>query len=171
MGYALFANRKIYYTSLKNQLQMKLDAVSQKRFDLMTYSANISDGDITFDEISGDLQNYGNYVRFWQEAEAYRATDDEYQTAYTETMGRAQDANYDDESLWQLEQSLIKSGNEAYAEKLSKKLEVEEAKLEAEQKKIESQLSVVDSQLQAVEQAEGDAITKSAPKFAGLGRG
>ena len=70
MGYALFANRKIYYTALLSQLQMRLDEINQQRYDLMTYSANISDGEVTLEEITGDASNYGNYVQFMQGAEA-----------------------------------------------------------------------------------------------------
>ena len=172
MGYALFANRKIYYTNLVFTLQSKLDNIMQQKQSLLNFSANISDGKVTIEEIASDATNFNNYAEYLQGADAYINTPDDEGGAATsigEIGAMAADQNNSEEYLAAIAEMLNQSVNEEYAKQYNKKLEAVENQLDMQQKKIESQLSVAQSQLQAVEEAEGQAIEKATPKYNGVG--
>ncbi len=171
MGYALFANRKIYYTNLIFTLQQKLDNISQQKRSLLNFSANISDGIVTVDEIASDATNFGNYSEFLAGADSYATlTDDEGGSSTTTgaITEMAINQNYSEENLQAIAEMINKSVNEAYSRQYAKKLEAAENDLDMQQKKIETQLTAAQQQLQAIEQAEGNAITSATPKYAGL---
>ena len=168
MGYALFANRKIYYTNLIFTLQSKLDNIMQQKNSLLTFSANIADGKLTVDEIASDATNFNNYAEYLQGADAYLNTD-EVQDTVGEIGSIATETNESEEYLATIAELLNTSVNEEYARQYNKKLEVLENQLDMQQKKIETQLSAAQSQLQAVEEAEGQAIEKATPKYNGVG--
>lgn len=172
MGYALFANRKIYYTNLVNTLQSKLDNIMQQKQSMLNFSANIADGKVTVDEIAGDATNFNNYAEYLQGADAYINTADSEGGAATsigEIGSMAAEQNNSEEYLASIAEMLNQSVNEAYSKQYNKKLEALENQLDMQQKKIETQLSVAQSQLQAVEQAEGQAIQNATPKYNGVG--
>ena len=172
MGYALFANRKIYYTNLVFTLQSKLDNIMQQKQSLLNFSANIADGKVTIEEIANDPTNYNNYTNFLLGIDSYIVTaDDEGGAATTigEIGAMATEYNSDEEYLASIAEMLNQSVSEKFAQSFNKKLEAVENQLDMQQKKIESQLSVAQSQLQAVEEAEGQAIEKATPKYNGVG--
>ena len=86
MGYALFANRKIFYTNLVFSLQSKLDNIMQQKQSLLNFSANIADGKVTIEEIANDPTNYNNYTNFLQGIDSYIVTSDDEGGAAT-TIG------------------------------------------------------------------------------------
>ncbi len=172
MGYSLFANRKIYYTNLLFTLQSKLDNIMQQKNSLLTFSANISDGKITVEEIASDPTNFNNYAEYLQGADAYINTADDEGGAATsigEIGSMAAEQNDSEEYLAAIAEMLNSAVNEEYAKQYSKKLEVLENELDMQQEKLETQISAVQSQLEAVEDAEGDAIERSTPKYSGVG--
>ena len=152
MGYALFANRKIYYTNLVFTLQSKLDNIMQQKQSLLNFSANISDGKVTVDAYINTADDEGGAA-----------------TSIGEIGAMAAEQNNSEEYLASIAEMLNQAVNEEYAKQYSKKLEALENQLDMQQKKIESQLSVAQSQLQAVEEAEGQAIEKATPKYNGVG--
>ena len=172
MGYALFANRKIFYTNLVFTLQSKLDNIMQQKQSLLNFSANISDGKVTIEEIASDPTNFNNYAEYLQGADEYINTPDDEGGCAT-TMGEvgamAAEYNSDEDYLASIAELLNQPANEKYAQQYNKKLEAIEVQLDMQQKKIESQLSVAQKQLEAVEEAEGQAIEKSTPKYNGVG--
>ena len=171
MGYALFANRKIYYTNLVFTLQQKLDNISQQKQSLLNFSANISDGVVTIEEMASDATNYGNYSEFLAGAEAYanKADDEGGAATTTGAIGElALNQNDSEEYLQAVAEMLNKSVNEAYSKQYSKQLEAQENELDMQQKKIETQLTAAQQQLESIEQAEGNAITSATPKYSGL---
>lgn len=171
MGYALFANRKLYYTNLVFTLQSKLDNISQQRQSLLNFSANISDGKVTTDEIASDASNFGNYAEFLQGADAYINTDDAdggAASTITSIGDFASAQGYSEEQMATIAELLNESVNETYARQYAKKLEAVENQLDMQQKKIETQLTAAQQQLQAVEQAEGQAIQAATPKYSGI---
>ncbi len=171
MGYALFANRKIYYTNLVFTLQQKLDNISQQRQSLLNFSANISDGVVTVEEIASDATNFGNYSEYLAGAEEYATKTDDEGGASTTTGNITEMAisqNDSEEYLQAVAEMINKSVNEAYAKQYEDKLEAEDNELDMQQRKIETQLTAAQQQLQAIEQAEGNAITSATPKYAGL---
>ncbi len=172
MGYALFANRKIYYTNLVFTLQSKLDNIMQQKQSILNFSANIADGKVTVDEIAGDATNFNNYAEYLQGADAYVNTADDEGGAATsigEIGSMAASQNNNEEYLASIAELLNQSVNEEYSKQYNKKLEALENQLDMQQKKLETQLSVAQSQLQAVEQAEGQAIQNATPKYNGVG--
>lgn len=172
MGYALFANRKIYYTNLVYTLQSKLDNIMQQKQNLLNFSSNIADGKVTVEEIASDASNFNNYSAYLQGADAYINTADDEGGAATsigEIGSLAAEENNSEEYLASIAEMLNTSVNEKYAQQYSKKLEAMENQLDMQQKKIETQLSTAQSQLQAVEDAEGQAIQNATPKYNGVG--
>lgn len=172
MGYALFANRKIFYTNLVYSLQTKLDNIMQQKQSLLNFSANISDGKITVEEIASDPTNFNNYSEYLQGADAYINTANDEGGAAT-TIGSigslAAEQNDSEEYLASIAELLNTSVNEKYAQQYNKKLEAMENQLDMQQQKIQSQLTVAQSQLQAAEDTEGEAIEKATPKYNGVG--
>ncbi len=172
MGYALFANRKIFYTNLIFTLQSRLDNIMQQKNSLLNFSANISDGKVTVEEIASDPTNFNNYSEYLQGADAYINTPDDEGGAATsigEIGSMAANQNNSEEYLASIAEMLNTSVNQEYAQQYSKKLEVIENQLDMQQKKIETQLTAAQNQLQAVEEAEGQAIERSTPKYNGVG--
>ncbi len=172
MGYALFANRKIYYTNLIYTLQTQLDNIMQQKSKLINFSANIADGMVTVDEIASDPTNYRNYSEFLQGAEAYtQLADSEGGSGTTigEIGSMAASQNNSEEYLASVAELLNTSVNQEYAVQYNKKLEAFENQLDMQQKRIETKLSAAEKQLEAVEEAEGQAIDRATPKFNGVG--
>ncbi len=172
MGYALFARRKIYYTNLIFTLQSQLDNITQQKNNLINFSANISDGKVTVEEIASDPTNFNNYSEFLQGADAYINTADDEGGAATsigEIGSMAAEQNNNEDYLASIAEMLNQSVNQEYANQYSKKLEALENQLDMQQKRIETKLTAAEQQLQAVEEAEGSAIERSTPKFNGVG--
>ncbi len=172
MGYALFANRKLYYTNLVYTLQSQLDNITQQKQSLLTFSANISDGVVTIDEIASDATNYTNYAEYLAGAATYAETaDDEGGSATTTNsiLSMAAEEDDSDEYLAAVAELLNTAVNEEYAKQYSKKLEAVENQLDLQQNKIETKLTAAQNELEAVEEAEGDAIEKATPKYSGVG--
>lgn len=172
MGYALFARRKIYYTNLIFTLQSQLDNITQQKNKMISFAANISDGKVTVDEIANDPTNFNNYSEFLQGADAYVNTADDEGGAATsigEIGSMAANQNNSEEYLASIAEMLNTSVNQEYANQYAKKIEALENQLDLQQKRIETKLSAAEKQLQAVEEAEGQAIERSTPKFNGVG--
>ena len=169
MGYALFANRKLFYTHLVHQLQTELDMVTRKKMNLLTYSANLSDGRVTYDEMASDADNYYLYKDFLATCDARNTTDEAYQSVFNEILTGAANAGCSQEDLELFKASIADSANLKYSQELTKKLEVQEEQLDLQQQKIQTELSVAQSQLEAVQQAEGQAIKNATPKYNGVG--
>ncbi len=172
MGYALFANRKLYYTNLVYSLQSQLDNITQQKMSLATFSANISDGIVTVEEIASDATNLNNYIDYLYGAEEYQnLADDEggAATSISEIGSMAVEQNDSDEYLAAIAEQLNTSVNEAYAKQYSKQLEARENELDLKQGQIETKLTAAQKELEAVEDAEAKAIENATPKYSGLG--
>ena len=133
MGYALFANRKIYYTHLIFTLQSKLDNIMMQKQSMLNFSANIADGKITVEEIASDPTNFNNYSEYLAGADAYiNKADDEggAATSIGEIGALAQEQNNSEEYLAAIAEMLNQSVNEEYAKQYNKKLEALENQLE-----------------------------------------
>ncbi len=171
MGYALFANRKIFYTNLVFTLQQQLDNIAQQRMSLINFSGNISDGVVTVEEMASDAANYNNYAEYLAGADAYAHTADSEGGAGT-TVGdigsMAANKNNSEEYLASIAEMLNKSVNEAYSKQYQKKLEALENELDMKQKSIETKLTAAEKQLEAIQEAEGKAIEEATPKYSGL---
>ena len=169
MGYALFASRKIYYVNMINNLNNQLDNILQTKQSLMTLSANIADGKITIDEIASDPANLNNYLGFIQGSTAFKESDQGSGDTVGTISGFLTGKEYSPQEVAALSQLLDQSLGAEYAKQQQKRLLPEESQLDMQQKRIETKLAAAQQQLQAVEQAEGQAIQQSTPKFAGLG--
>lgn len=172
MGYALFANRKLYYTNLINTLQQKLDNIAQQKTNLASFSATISDGLITVYELASDPSNLGNcqqYLGSYDEFINKADSEGGCATSINEIMSKAVETNQDPAYLQALAEQINQQTAQKYAQQYSKQLEQTENQLDLQQKKIETQLSVAQQQLQAVEQAESYGIQQATPKYSGIG--
>ena len=141
MSYALFAQRKIFYTNLVFALQSKLDNIMQQKQSIITFAANIADGQVTVEEIAQDASNFNNYAEFLNGAQAFIDTADEdggAGTTVTNVGDLAVEQNNSEEYLAAIAEMLNKSVNEKYAQAYNKKLEAVENQLDMEQKKIET---------------------------------
>ncbi len=171
MGYALFANRKIYCTNLVFRLQSELDNICQRKMSLMNFSANISDGVVTVEEIASDASNLSSYKDYLEGYEEWKTKSDDEGGAAT-TIGEIQDMasqkNNSDQYMATIAELINTPLNEKYAEQVKKKLEALENELDMKQKNIETKLTAAQKQLEAVEQAEGKAIESATPKYAGI---
>ena len=172
MGYSMFARRKIYYTNLMFLLNSQLDNIMQQKNSLLSFSANISDGKVTVEEIAGDPANFNNYSEFLQGADAYINTPDDEGGAATsigEIGSIAATQNNNQEYLAAVAEMLNQSVNQEYANQYCKRLEAYENQLDMQQQRIESKLTAVEKQYESVKEAEGQAIERSTPKFNGVG--
>ncbi len=172
MGYALFANRKIYLSNMVFTLQQKLDNIMQQKQSLLNFSANIADGIVTVDEIAGDptnLNNYAEYAASYEQWKSISDADGGCMDSINSTMGMAADQNSSDEYLASIATILNTKLSEEFSKQYNKKLEVIDQQLEIQQKKIETQLTAAQNQLKAVEEAEGQAIENATPKYNGVG--
>ncbi len=171
MGYAMFANRKLYYTNLVFQLQSQIDNITQQKQSLLNLSANIADGQITIDELASDPTNLSNYYEFLEGVDAYENTDDEdggCATTVSDIGSIAVDSGYDEEDLESIAELLNTACSTEYAKVYQKQLESEENQLDLQQQRLESKLTAAQNQLEAVEEAEGDAIEAATPKYNGV---
>lgn len=172
MGYALFANRKLYYTNLIFTLQSRLDNIMQEKNRVLTFSANISDGIVSVEELAQDPANFANYVEFLNGAAAYKDADEAdggMGTRVSEIGSVAYNQNPSEENLAAIAELLDTAVNELYVKQTNKQLEVYENQLDMEQKKIETKLTAAQNELKAIEQAEGQAIENATPKYTGVG--
>ena len=172
MAYSLFSNRKIYYTNLVYNIQSQLNNIMQQKISLTNFSANISDGVVTIDEIASDASNLQNYKEYLEGADAYINTPDDEGgsgTSVSDVGALAAEQNDSEEYLASIAEMLNTSVNEAYATQATKKLEALENQLDLKQKQLETKLTAAQSQLETIEQAEAQAIQKATPKYAGLG--
>ena len=169
MGYALFANRKLFYTHLVHQLQTELDMVTRKKMNLLTYSANLSDGAVTWEEMASDADNYYLYKNFLACCQARNDSDESIQSVFDEILTGAANDGCSEEDIQLFRQAIENSANVQYSQQITKQLEAQEEQLDLQQQKIQSELTVAQSQLQAVEQAEAKAIERATPKYNGVG--
>mgnify|MGYP006916313689 CR=1 FL=1 len=171
MGYALFASRKIYYTNLINELQQKLDNISQQKQSLTNFNANISDGLVTVEELAGDAANFNNYQQYIAGADEYINKADAEggaATSIAQVGSLAAEKSTDPAYLASVAEQLNKTVSQQYAQQYAKQLAATENQLDMQQKKIETQLTVAEQELEAVEQAEGKEIQKATPKYSGI---
>jgi hypothetical protein len=176
MGYALFAAQKINYSNLVFNYQMQLNEISDERIQLAEFIANISDGQVTGDELTSDPTNLESYISYINDSNSYVTANiegDETAGISAIDINNLAQSQYGEnvtaEQIATIQASLVSSFQEKYAKYYQKQLEVEDQKLEAKQKKIETKLTAAQKQLEQIEQAEGQAIEKATPKYAGLG--
>ena len=173
MGYALFANRKIYYTAVVNSLQLQLDQISQKRMDLANYSMSIADGVVSADEVLNDLGNSDQYMQYFAGLEQFQNGNPAY---VTDQNGNQVDVgtyyygtNATAEQKVYAEQQYQQGLAQQYAKNISQQIDKMDNQLEMQQKRIETKLTAAQKQLEAVEQAEAQAIDRATPHYSGLG--
>ena len=177
MGYALFASRKIMLTNQINSLQLELDQIMNQKQNLLNFSANISDGSVSFDDVIDDFGNYNEYVTYQNNFDQYYET---IRDVSNETFAKAreswqqQNQGYTDEELaayeLQVQERILSAAGQDYYKNIeSKRIEAIENELEMKQKKIETKLTAAKNDLQSVEQAEGQAIQNATPKYNGVG--
>lgn len=176
MGYALFAAQKINYSNLIFNYQMQLNEISEQRLQLTEFIANISDGNVSMDEILSDPTNTSSYLAYMEDCNSYideNISGNEERGIAAAPLENAAESyygeNYTSEQLAQIESAYRQSYANEYSKYYQKQLEVEDQKLESKQKKIETKLTAAQKQLEAVEQAEGNAINSATPKYAGIG--
>lgn len=173
MGYALFANRKIFYTAVVNSLQLQLDQISQKRMDLANYSMSIADGVVSSDEVLNDLGNSDQYMQYFAGLEQFQNANP---ATITDANGNQMDigtyyygANATPEQKVYAEQQYQQGLAEQYSKNISQQISKLDNELEMQQKRVETKLTAAEKQLEAVEQAEAQAIDRATPHYAGLG--
>ncbi len=175
MGYALFANRKIYLTNQLNMLQLQLDSIMQQKSNLLQFSANIADGYITAEEMASDASNMPYYENYFMGLDQYGNSDQVNEASgrvadqARSELGGNSDAVTEQSYLMNIQSLFDQEVREKYAEAQMKQVAVQENKLDMQQKKLETQISAVQTQLKAVEEAEGQAIQNATPKFNGVG--
>ncbi len=175
MGYALFANRKIFLTNSLNMLQLQLDAIMQQKQSLLQFSANIADGYVTAEEMASDASNMPYYENYFMGLDQYGSSDQVNEASGRVAdqargeLGENSDAVTEQSYLMNIQSLFDQEVREKYSEAEMKKIAVQENKLDMQQKKLETQISAVQNQLKAVEEAEGQAIERSTPKYNGVG--
>ncbi len=172
MGYALFANRKLFLHNMEFILQQKMDSIMRAEQSMLTFSANITDGKVTIEELADDPQNFYNYMTFLEGSDAFKEMADEdggMGTTVSEIGNMAYETDQSEAYLAAMANLLDTSVGEIYAQQECKKVEAEQQRLEMEKKKIETQLTAVQNEMQAVEDAEGRAIEQATPKYSGVG--
>ena len=169
MGYALFTCRKIYYVNMINNLNAQLDNIMQQKQSLMSLSANIADGKVSVDEIASDPGNLNNYLSFMQGSDAFKKSDQGSGNVVSTVGGFLTGKEYSEQDAAAIAQLLDESLGTDYAKAETKKLVAAENQLDMQQKRLETKLTAAQRQLEAIEQAEGQAIQSSTPKYAGLG--
>ncbi len=174
MGYALFAAQKINYSNLVFNYQMQLDVISQKMLALTEYAANIADGRYSIEDYcNSTYSDPSNFVAFnSNQSEYVNAADEKYNfgTIAASNIPDFDESNEEHQAQYSsIYASLQDKYAKEYADQITKQLEVEEHKLELQKNKIETKLTAAQKQLEQIEQAEGQAIEKATPKYAGLG--
>ena len=173
MGYALFANRKLYLHNMEFMLQQKLDNIMRAEQRMLEFSANITDGKVTIEEMASDPSNYYNYMTFLGGSDAFKDMEDAdggYGTTVSEIGNMAYETDQSEAYLAAVASLLDTSVGEIYAQQECKKVEAEQHRLEMEKNKIETQLTAVQKEIESVEDAEGKAIEQATPKYSGVSR-
>ena len=169
MGYSLFASRKLYYCAIVSKINAELDAIVQKRLSLVTLSTHINDGVVTPEEIASDPANLNSYLGFIQGSQAYNESEKGGGTATNIVTGLLEEKNYADEEKKKILKLLGQQLGEEYAKEQTRVLNKVEAALDIQQKQLETKLTIAKNQLQAIQDAEGEAIKDSTPKYNGVG--
>ncbi len=173
MGYALFANRKLYLINKEFMLQQKLTLLTEESMRMAEFSANIFDGKVTLEEMASDPSNYYNYMLFLEGSDAFKEMEDAdggYGTTVSEIGNMAYETDQSEAYLAAVASLLDTSVGEIYAQQECKKVEVQQNLIELEQQKIQTQLTAVTKELESVEDAEGKAIEQATPKYSGVSR-
>ena len=175
MGYALFANRKIMYSNMIFYLQMQLNQLSEERMNNMIFTSNISDGELTDQEIFEDAGNIGLYTDYALNEDAYvNAKYGEYQfqdsngvaiTAGQYYYGRSNVTLEEEEAAEAYYRDILKK---EYAEELIQKFEIEDHRLEQKISQIETKITVLQKNLEKIEEQEGKAIEAATPNYGGV---
>ncbi len=155
MGYALFAQRKLLLNSQLNEAQLQQTQRSNEQYALATQRLGKEQ------QLSSLQASQSNQL-----AELYS------QLANLGKEGNLSDSEYEQHKD-QLN-SQIKTLEEQFQGAIDEinrdvyKISVNEKAIENEVKRLDTMVSVLQQQLDAVQDAEGKAIERSIPKYAGL---
>jgi hypothetical protein len=147
MGYALFAQRKLVLDFQLNNAQLQQTMKANQQLQIATSKLAL---DKQLSSLkSGQAQELAGYYR------ELSSTSDSTQRQQINDKIREIEARQ--------EQEVDDINTEIY------KVAVEEQAVELEVKRLDTMVTALQKQLEAVEQAEGQAIDRATPKFAGLG--
>lgn len=157
MGYALFAQRKLVLNSQLNSAQLQQTQRSDEQYQLATQ--RLSKGQ----QLSSLQASQANQLAELYSQLADIANDSEYDDD-PEQYQKARDGINDQiNSLEQTFQQEIDAINrDIYT------VSVKENAIENEVKRLDTMVTVLQQQLDAVQEAEGQAIERAIPKYAGL---
>lgn len=171
MAYCMFLRRSLYLTNKIFTLQSQIENIMEQKQSLLEFSANISDGVLTPEELANDPKNFNNYAEFYQSYQAFTETADSEGGAATTIgaiMTQAADQYPNDQSMMAINELLKSSVSQEYAKQYSKRIDALENELDIKQKKLETKLAAAEKELESVEQAEAKAIDRATPKYDGL---
>ena len=147
MGYALFAQRKIALDGQLNFAQLEQTMASNAQYMLATRTTSLQ-----------------------QQLASQQAAQSLELSGYYEDLAAATDT--DTRNTINAEIQRVQLGFDAQNDQINReiyKVSVAETAIEMTVKRLDTQVTALQKQLEAVEQAEGQAIDRATPKFAGLG--
>ena len=147
MGYALFAQRKLVLDAQLNSAELQQTIKANAQMQLATKKLGL-------DQKLSSLKT----------GQAQELADYYHQLSTTTDSGERQRINDQIKAIeLQQEKDIDDVNTDIY------KVAVQEQAIELEVKRLDTMVTALQKQLEAVEQAEGQAIDRATPKFAGLG--
>ena len=147
MGYALFAQRKLVLDAQLNNAQLQQTMLSNEQYALATKTLGLNQ-QLTSQQAAQSAQLSELYGQLSE------TTDSAKRESINDQIKQLQ-AGYDQE-------------NDSINQEIYK-VSVAENGIEMMVKRCDTMVTALQKQLEAVEQAEGAAIDRATPKFAGLG--
>ncbi len=171
MGLLIFSYRKQDIIRRKLDLELKLDRLTQKLFDLSSYGQAISDGSVSINDLMHVPSSlFGRMTTFmmYSHQQAYAGAQQNYSLAMATPGAMPQMPNAQLQQQYQ--QMLFKSYYDNQRQEFKKveenALNEDEKKITADKEKIQTQLKMLEAELTSVKEGEDKAAKDSAPKYA-----
>lgn len=172
MSLLLFTYRHQQIIALKNDIQMKLMTLNQKRMDLQAYAASIADGPITmqklmevppsqFDRMS-IFMTYSNQVGMAGTREKF--TQLQQSGALSQMLSQVPPQQQQAYQQY-IQSQMFEKSRQDFAEHEKKILNLEDKKMEQQKAQLETQLNMITAEEKTVSDAESKAAEQSAPKY------
>ena len=175
MGLLIFAYRKQDIIRRKSDIEFKLTQMTEKLRNLQSYSASISDGSVSLNDLMtvppSLFGRMSSFMMFSHQASMVGAQQKfpmlmmQQQAAMQQMPQMQNPQQMQAEMSKSLFSSLYGQEREKFAKIEEKMLNEQDKKMSLQKDKLDTQLKMLDEELKSVSAAEDKAAASSAPKF------
>lgn len=170
MSVLIYAYRKQDIIRRKADLTIRLMSITEKLYDLHSYSTSIADGSVSLNDLMKcppSMFNRMTMYMMYSDAAAQAGAQEKF-ALMSQTPG-AMPQFQTQQQASQYQQLMFKSLYDGEREKFKKQeeqvLNEQDKKIEQEKAKIDQQLKLLDGELASIKEVEAEAAKNAAPKY------